>query len=201
MKDKPIGTAKLKTYIDITRITIVICWISLFAFWAIKLFGGNFFEIVVQNENFIKFSDMVQNTWVKYLVSFITIAVAKYFTFGAICQKFTFKGTQLLVVLLSIIMIWTFANFCENDFLQMYGGYIIFIAIGAFYQKGWKKTFGLLAIVFEVLFNVLSVLIRGLELSLSTNYLIIFIGIFDMYIMTVLYYLYSNLIKLIKETK
>jgi hypothetical protein len=201
MKDKPIGTAKLKTYIDITRITIVICWISLFAFWAIKLFGGNFFEIVVQNENFIKFSDIVQNTWVKYLVSFITIAVAKYFTFGAICQKFTFKGTQLLVVILSIISIWYVVNFSNNDFLKMWYAYGVMALIGIFYQKGFKKSFGFLAIIFEVVFNVLSVLIRNIPMVATSNYLIAFIGIFDMYIMTVLYYLYSNLLKLQKEIK
>jgi hypothetical protein len=94
MEDKYTGTAKLKTYIHITRITIALCWIALFAFWAIKLFGGNWFEIVVENKNFIKFSNIVQNTWVKYLVSLFTIAVAKYLTFGAICQKFYFKGKQ-----------------------------------------------------------------------------------------------------------
>lgn len=199
MRNNPIGTAKLKTYIDITRVTILICWVSLFCFWAIKLFGGNFFEIVVQNENFIKFSDMVQNSWLKYLVSFITISVAKYLTFGAICQKFRFKGFQRIVIFLSIIMIWTFANFCDNMFLKMYGGYIIFIAVGVFYQKKWKKSFGLLAIIFEVIFNVVSVLIRNIPMIATSNYLIAFIGIFDMYIMTALYYLYSNLINLKKE--
>ena len=192
---------KLKTYIDITKMTIGICWISLFAFWAIKLFGGNFFEIVVQNENFIAFSDMVQNTWLKYLVSFITIAVAKYLTFGAICQEFTFKGKQLLVISIAIVSIWAVVNFSNNDFLIMWYAYAVMIIIAILYQKGWKKSFGLLAILFEVGFNVLSVLIRGLELSLNTNYLIIFIGIFDMYIMTALYYLYSNLIKMEKEIK
>ena len=190
---------KLKTYIDITKMTIGICWISLFAFWAIKLFGGNFFEIVVQNENFIAFSDMVQNTWLKYLVSFITIAVAKYLTFGAICQEFTFKGKQLLVISIAIVSIWAVVNFSNNDFLIMWYAYAVMIIIAILYQKGWKKSFGLLAICLELIFIVLSSIIRDLPLEVSNNYMISIIMSIDLYIMATLYFLYSNLIKLKKE--
>lgn len=201
MEDKYTGTAKLKTYIHITRITIALCWIALFAFWAIKLFGGNWFEIVVENKNFIKFSNIVQNTWVKYLVSFITIAVAKYLTFGAICQKFYFKGKQLLIVILSTIYIWYCANFVNNQFMIMFGGYIPFVLLGIIYQKGWKKSFGVIAIVLETIFSVISALTRNIPILVMSNYLIASIFIFDLYLMTALYYLYSNLNKLKKEIK
>ena len=201
MKDKPIGTAKLKTYVHITKITIWICWISLFAFWAIKLFGGNFFEIVVQNENFVAFSNILQNTWAKHFASFITIAVAKYFTFGAICQKFTFKGKQLLFVIFGIVSIWAVANFMplgEIKFPSWYG-YLIFILAGIIYQKGWKKTFGVLAILLEFMFSTISLLVRNIPLYIIPNYLMLLILAIDMYIMVVLYYLYANLIKMKKE--
>lgn len=201
MENKNIGTAKLKTYIQITRITIVICWIALFAFWTIKLFGGNFFEIIVQNENFIKFSDIVQNTWVKYLVSFITIAVAKYLTFGAICQRFYFTGKQLLFVILSIISIWAVVNFSNSDFLKMWYAYIIMVIFGLLYQKKWKKMFGLLGVVFDCSFSIISAVVRNLPVEVFSNYLLTFILIIDMYIMTALYYLYANLIKMKKEIK
>ena len=120
MQDKFIGTAKLKTYIQITRITIVICWISLLAFWAIKLFGGNFFEIVVENDNFVKFSEKIETTWLKYLVSFITVSVANYLIIGAICQKFYFKGKQAVVVGLAIFSIWVVSNFVPLSFFNFW---------------------------------------------------------------------------------
>ena len=173
----------------------------LFAFWAIKLFGGNWFEIVVENKNFIKFSNMVQNTWVKYLVSFITIAVAKYLTFGAICQKFYFKGKQLLLVILSTIYIWYCANFSNNKFMIMFGVYIPFILLVIIYQKGWKKSFGVIAIVLETIFSVISALTRNIPIVVMSNYLIAIVFSVDLYIMCALYYLYSNLIKLKKEIK
>ena len=188
---------KLKTYIDITRITIVICWISLFVFWAIKLFGGNFFEIAVQNENFIKFTDIVQNTWVKYLVSLITIAVAKYLTFGSICQKFVFKGKDLAFLSFSIISIWAVSNFVPMGKLQFpaWYGYLLYVLAGFLYKKGWKKSFGLIAIGLETAFTVISYVIRNLPILVANNYLIGIILSIDFYIMLALYYLYINLIK------
>lgn len=201
MIEKSIDNEKLKTYIDITKITIVICWISLFAFWAIKLFGGNFFEIVVENDNFVKFSEMVETTWLKYLVSFITIAVAKYLTFGAICQKFYFKGKQLAFVLFGIVSIWAVSNFVPLGKLQFpaWYAYVVFIVASCKYQKGWKKSFGILAIILETAFTLLSCLIRDVTFVVLDNYLITLIFLIDMYIMTSLYYLYANIIKLKKE--
>lgn len=203
MEEEHIGTAKIKTYIKITRITIVICWISLFAFWAIKLFGGNFFEIAVQNENFVRFSEKVETTWLKYLVSFFTIAIAKYLTFGAICQKFFFKGKQLIFVIFCIVSIWAISNFMPLGKLQFpsWYAYLVFILASLIYQKGWKKTFGLLAIVFELAFSFISMQVRNLPIEIMSNYLIIMIFIFDLYLMLALYYLYSNLINLKKEIK
>lgn len=189
---------KIKTYIDITKATIGICWVSLFAFWAIKLFGVNFFEIVVQNENFIAFSNLVETTLLKYLVSFFTIAVAKYLTFGAICQKFTFKGKQLLFIIFGIVSIWAVSNFMPLGKLQFpsWYAYLVFIVASLIYQKGWKKSFGILAIAFELAFAFISMQVKNLPIEIMSNYLITAIFIFDLYLMLALYYLYSNLIKL-----
>lgn len=192
---------KIKTYIEITRLTIVICWISLLVFWAIKLFGGNFFEIVVQNKNFIAFSDLVQNTWIKYLVSFFTIGIANYLMIGAICQKFYFKGVQALVVALSIISMWAVANFVPPSFLNMpvWYGYLVLIALSFIYQNKTKKLFGFLAIALEFIFSTISMLVRNIPIAFMSNYLILLVFIFDLYLMEMLYYLYSNLIKMKKE--
>lgn len=199
MEDKFKKTEKLKTYIQITRITILICWISLFAFWAVKLFGGNFFEIVVNNENFVAFSNKVETTWLKYLVSFFTIAIAKYLTFGAICQKFVFKGKQFIVICLSIVSIWFGVNFLNSDFVKMWYAYILYVVIGLLYQEKWKKGFGILAILLELLFAVVSIITRNLPIEIMSNYLIAIIFSVDLYLMATLYFLYSNLIKMKKE--
>lgn len=194
VKDKE----RLSMYVDITRITITLCWIALIAFWCLKLFGGNWFEIMVENENFIKFSELLQNTWLKYIVSFFTICIAKYIVFGAMLQQFTFKGKQLAIIGFCCLSIWAVANFVPNNFLNMpfWYGYVLYIIIPIIYQKKWKKCLGAVSIILELAFTSISMLTRNIRLQMMTDYLITMILIIDLYIMYVLYYLYSNLIKL-----
>lgn len=194
---------RLQMYISLTNITIVICWISLLSFWAIKLMGGNWFEVVVTNQNFIAFSNLMQNSWLKYLVSFLTICILRYFTFGAICQKFYFKGKQAIIVSLCVVSLWAVVNFVPlkySSITSLYG-YALFILISIIYQKGWKKLFGVFAIIFDFAFSSLSMMIRNIQLQVLTDYLLLLILCLDVYIMTALYYLYSNLIRLNKEKK
>ena len=194
---------RLQMYISLTNITIVICWVSLLSFWTIKLMGGNWFEVVVTNQNFIAFSNFVQNTWAKYVVSFITIGILRYFTFGAICQKFYFKGKQAVVIAFSVISLWAIVNFVPLEFsaiTSMYG-YLLFLIISLIYQTKWKKLYGVLAIILDFLFSTLSMLIRDIELQILTDYLLLLILCIDVYIMTALYYLYSNILRLKKEIK
>lgn len=193
---------RLQMYVDITKKVIVLCWLSLFCFWAIKIFGGNFFNIVVHNDNFIKFSNYIQNenSWIKYIVSFITIFIAKYLTFGAICQKFYFKGKQAVVIILAIVSIWVVSSFMPMGKLKFpaWYAYVVYIFIGAVYRKGKYRLVGVLAILLETIFTLLSAYIRNIPIEIQSNYLIAFVLSIDVYIMCSLYYLYTNL-KRIKE--
>jgi hypothetical protein len=197
VKDKE----RLSMYVDITRITITLCWIALIAFWCLKLFGGNWFEIMVENENFIKFSDLVQNTWLKYVVSFITILTLNYFSICAICQRFYFKGKDLLILAIVLIINWALVNFVpmELSFVSSNFAYISFIVYGIIYQTKTKKLYGFLAIILDIAFSMLSMFIRNIKFEIVTDYLVLMILCIDIYIMTALYFLYSNLIKLKEE--
>lgn len=198
MKDKE----KLSMYVDITRITIILCWIALIAFWCLKLFGGNWFEIMVENENFIKFSDLVQNTWLKHLVSFITVYIAHYLFLGASCQQFVFKGKQLIVISLAFLSVWFVSNFLPHNFLfylPFYYGYIVQMVLCYIYQTGKKKYLGALVLVLEISFSLISMSVRNIDALIIDNYLVAFILSIDLYIMILLYYFYSNLIRLTKE--
>ena len=185
-------------YISVTRIAIILCWLSLFSFWALKIFGGNFFEIMVENENFLKFSNFVGNSWLRYLSSFITIFIAQFFIIGAICQRFYFKGKSSIFITICILSIWIVADFVNVDIIKMFYGYIVLIFIGAIYNKGKKRMLGILAIIFEFVFSTLCMITKNLQLSIIDDYLIYFIGSIDLYIMYSLYYLYSNLIRMRK---
>ena len=186
-------------YVSLMRITIVLCWLSLFAFWAVKLFGGNLFEIAVQNENFVKLSHYIENSWWRYVSSFVTIFVARYLTIAAVCQKFGFKGKSLIAVIISIISIWFVVNFVNVEILKTIYGYVVIALFGVFYQKGYRKLYGLLSVALDFAFSTLSMITRSVELSLVYDYLISHILSIDLYIMYTLYYLYFNFIRLKKE--
>jgi hypothetical protein len=94
---------------------------------------------------------------------------------------------------------WYVANFVKIEIIQIFYGYILIIMLGVIYQKSWKKLFGLLSIALEFLFGTLSLITRNLPLEIVTNQLIMLISSIDIYTMYLLYYLYSNLIRLRKE--
>lgn len=198
MQDKE----KLSMYVDIIKITIIICWVSLVAFWLLKIFGGNLFEIMVENENFLKFSELVQNSWLKYLVSFFTIFVAHYLFLGASCQEFIFKGKKLAIIILSIISVWLVSNFLPKSFclyLPIYYGYLVQFVLCFIFQTGKKKYLGALVFILESAFSFISFFIRNIPIHIISEYSMGLILSIDLYIMIALYYLYSNLLKLKKE--
>lgn len=196
---KNIDKDRLQMYISITRITIILCWLSLFTFWIVKLIGYDIFRIAVSNENFLKFSDLVQNSWLKYLVSFITISIVYYFMFGAVLQKFLLKGKDFILFLSSVISVWVVVNFVNIAILEMFLGYAIITVVGIVKQNRWKKLLGALTVALDFFFVTISMITRSIELQVTTNYFVLLILSIDVDLMFCLYYLYSNLIKLKKE--
>lgn len=196
---KNIDKDRLQMYVSIVRITIVLCWLSLFAFWIVKIFCNEIFEIAVQNENFIKFSDLLQNTWLKYLVSLITIGTSFFLMYCAVIQHFFPKGKYAIECVLSVLAIWVSVNFVNIEIIEMFIGYVLITVWGIIHQKKFKKLLGILAVVLDFAFTTISMVTRNIELTVTTNYLVLLILLIDVYIMFCLYYLYSNLIKLKKE--
>ena len=46
---------------------INLCWFLLFVCFIIKIFGGNFFNIVCEKENFVKLCNYIDSRWLYYL--------------------------------------------------------------------------------------------------------------------------------------
>lgn len=198
---KTIDKDRLQMYISITRVTIILCWLSLFSFWIVKLFCNEVFEIAVQNENFIKFSELLQSTWLKYLVSLFTISFTLYFLFCSTLQIFAPKGKDILLYILYVFVVWITVNFINIEILEMLCGYFIIILISLFKQNGHKKLLGALGVVLDFVFCTISMLTRNIELNVIQDCLVMAVLSIDVNIMFALYYLYTNLLKLKKELK
>ena len=189
---------RLQMYVSLTKITIVLCWLSLFSFWAIKLFGGNWFDIMVTNENFVKFCHIIQTTWCKYLLSFATVFIANYLILCSIAQKFYFSKAKSIFMFWLIASIWAVSNFAPVDFLYLpfWYAYAIMVVWGVVHQKSWRRLYGFVAIALQFAFTTVSMLIRSVPIEIYDNYFMAIILSIDTYIMFGLYYLYSNLIAL-----
>ena len=198
---KNIDKDRLQMYVSIVRITIVLCWLSLFSFWIVKIFCNEIFEIAVQNENFIKFSDLLQNTWLKHLVSFVTISVSSYLMLGAVFQNAKLKEWKLFYYIFLAITSWIVANFVNVQIIKLLWSYTVVLIASLIFNIGWKKLLGFICIALDFAFCTLSMITRNIDIVVLSNYFVALILSIDLYIMYALYYLYSNLLRMKKEKK
>ena len=76
----------------ILKRAIIACWVILIVCFIIKLFGGNFFNIISNNERFIQLCKFIDNTWLYYVVGYINYIFAGYiYTFAIIGKINNYK--------------------------------------------------------------------------------------------------------------
>ena len=75
---------------------ITVSWIALIVCFIIKLFGGNLFEIVCTNENFIKVCKYADtHLWAYYSIGAVYCFISLYFFILAILQRTKYKKWEL----------------------------------------------------------------------------------------------------------
>lgn len=174
---------------------IVVCWIALAICFAIKLFGGNLFEIMCENENFIRVCNYADNHfWADYLISLSYSYVSNYFAILAMCGKWKFSKKEL------IIFSTTVASTCAIKILIPQSGMVLDLWQGIimpclFTLKNPKRhKWVLIGNALLIAFQLISMFIRNLSFNVvSEDGLVIgIIYCIDITIMIFLYYLYSN---------
>lgn len=177
---------------------IIVCWIALAICFGIKLFGGNLFEIMCENENFIKVCTYADNHfWAYYLLATIFSFVNTYFFVLAIIQEVKFKKWQLLVVILTVVIGNIIKSFSDIGGL-IFDIWQAIVMPAVFTIRTPKKHKNILiANGLLLVFQIISLVTRNIGLKILSNSSALISSIFniDLIIMVVLYYLYSNLIK------
>ena len=181
---------------------IVVCWVALAICFGIKLFGGNLFEIICENENFIKVCEYADNHWwADYLISVAYCLVSNYFFVLAVCGKWKFTKTQLIIFVIttfSVCLIKMVSGFIGVvlDFWQ-----VIIMPCVFTIKEPKRHWFVLLGNVLALAFQMVSMITKNLALVLITNSGVLVSAIYaiDVILMFILYYLYSNFSKR-KET-
>ena len=182
---------------------IIACWVALVVCLIIKLFGGNLFNIVCKNETFIKicsYSDT--HLWLDYILSSIYCFISMYFLVLAIIQEKKYKLWQLIVLIITVLVgtgikLWNKTVGLIFDIWQGIGMPILFL--GKKWKEYWKVIVGNILLV---VFQLVSMYVKNIKLGiLGDNNLIGLIFSLDILIMIMLYYGYSNLIKINKNKK
>ena len=70
-------TLDIKTKQTLVRRTIWLCWFALIGCFIVKLFGGNYFEIIADNGTFIGFCNWLEH----YKLNDVIKAIFYYFNF------------------------------------------------------------------------------------------------------------------------
>ena len=200
MKSREVVTKENYKQIALRRM-IIVCWILLAVCFIVKIFGGNFFNIVCENERFIKVCTYIENTFWYYVVSFITSAVVHYMVWALMFDKNKFNTKETII--LSSVFIFTFIiqsilyyfGFGEYVILMSLFRYIIFPLI---MKCNWKRV--IIVNIFDIIFQLISMFVKNVEImKFDTNVIIALIFMIDYYIMFIITMLYSNQLKIRRE--
>lgn len=183
----------------VLRRAINICWVLLAICFVVKIFGGNFFDIVCNNEKFVEFCSYVDKS---KLLQFIIGCISTFITYTlfylAICQKIWFTKRELVIVLVTtpVFVLLRMLNdtlaFIMN-FIQLFAMPFIFKRNKSIILKSWFIRVLIYGNVLNFLFQLISMITKSQELGyLTNNFLVAIIFAIDVYIMLALYYLYSN---------
>lgn len=197
-------TTKDDYKIKLIKRMLILCWASLGICFIIKIFGGNFFNIICNNNSFIKICAFIENTFLYYIVAYITYITTGYLMLLYVAPNIKYKSKQSLLFLIMASIVWgikyCLINYIANlnpilcSIVEWIIQYLIMLLITK------KKLKPLIAIVCMNTFSIISMIIRNISLTkvMADNVLITLIYMIDYYIMLELMRLYSK-IKYIKE--
>ena len=190
-----------KVIVDKARLlrrVIIISWITLALCFVVKIFGGNFFEIMSNNPNYKALCDYADSHfWLKYIITILSSLYCECLYLLAILQKYKLSFTEFIITLIS-----TFISCALKLLLPTIGSlfdiWIFFVLPYMFIGKKFKKYWWQVPVAYALtfVFQLLSLLVKNLSIGIIDNstFISLIYGI-DIYIMCFLYYLYRNYVK------
>lgn len=179
------------------RRVIIISWITLAFCFIVKIFGGNFFEIMCNNPHYKALCFYAEkHLWVENTLAFISSYICEVLYLLAILQKYKFSKKELVATTITVLL-----SVCLRDFSGAFGvifDVLLFIVLPIIMiGKNYKKYYQVfIALFLNIAFQFVSLLVKNLAIGyVSESIFIVLIYGIDVYIMCFLYYLYRNFIK------
>ena len=182
---------------------IVICWMLLFVCFAVKIFGGDFFNIICESDNFSKFCEFVDGSvLMQFLIGSVSSTVTYALFYLAILRKKWFEKWEFLFLLITtpmfvLLRIWATSNgilivSTITNIIQCFVFPFLFKRSEKVICTRWFVPTFIYGNIANFLFQFISLLVRNLSIKpLTDNFLVAIIYSIDMYMMLAIYYLYS----------
>lgn len=186
-----------KVYVDKARLfrrVIIISWGALALCFVVKIFGGNFFEIMCQSPHYKALCEYADtHFWLKYLLAFLSSFISISLYLLAIIREYKFTKFQFIFSTISIALC------CAIKLIVPNYGFIgdIWMSIITpiiFLGKNFKGYLSIIVAIFlTLIFEVISLLTKNMAIKvIDDSTFISLIYMIDVYIMCFLYYLYRN---------
>lgn len=191
----------------ILKRAIILCWILLIICFIIKLCGGNYFNIMCNNENFIKFCNFIENSIIKYIIYLFSFIFSSYLLLKIVKPDFKILSLKSLLFLICCIIVWAFKFkllielniFTMNTLIVNILDFVILYILLVIFTK--RPLLSILAVILLFVFSIISSLVKGIGIdsSITDNYFVAQIFLIDYYLMLVLSVLYSKKIQIKKK--
>ena len=182
---------------------IIVCWVALAICFLIKLFGGNFFQIICENQTFIAICEFCEKNIAIYcIVACISSIINTTIMDLAICCKTKFNLCEFLILAISVCVGAVFKILVNRTTGMIFDVVNLIILPCIFSIKTPRRHwFAILGNALLIIFQLISMFVKNISFGFvaSNGMLISIIYSIDVIIMLVLYYLYANLLRLKKE--
>lgn len=191
----------------ILKRAIILCWILLIICFIIKLCGGNYFNIMCNNENFIRFCNFIENSIIKYIIYLFSFIFSSYLLLKIVKPDFKILSLKSLLFLICCIIVWVFKLLIELNIFTMNTlivnilDFVILYVLLVIFTK--RPILSIFAVVLLFVFSIISSLVKGIGIdsSITDNYFVAQIFLIDYYLMLVLSVLYSKKIQIKKKER
>ena len=186
-----------KVYVDRARLlrrVIIISWINLALCFVVKIFGGNFFEIMCENPNYKALCEYAESHfWLMFILQFISSLYCHSFYLLSILQKYKFSIKEFIFVFINVLAS-PIIKYYSNTFGLIYDVWLFIIMPLCMLKFNFKKILVILIACFlSIAFQFISLIVKNISVGIiDDSAFISLIYMIDVYIMCLLYYLYRN---------
>ena len=179
---------------DTYGMLITASWVVLIICLVIKLFGGNWFELEIDNGKFIEFCTLVDNTmWLKMVLACLICLVSTYFIICILIKENRLGLKRCLIYFPLIIADSILGWYIPVLSFVCKVLYLLVLPILHFGIKNWKEIIRIiLSNVLIFVFQLISLIFRNVGIGNFNDNIFLIQALIqiDYYLMILLFYLY-----------